>query len=250
MEKSNLTSHAIFKGEMLARFLNEADRPQKQRALDLLKRCRDLAEALPKLSCRPIRQGADSPAYDTYVLDSERRAKRLRTEINRQLARYRFRRVVEPVVFAEPGATPSIPVGTQNCDRPRLPKRPRRATTDEAGAVDMLLGLAEAGSLDRVRECPYCKQWFMARRKNQDHCKTEHSRENYYEQNKSKWPGYMRVSRERAKMTRRRQDLYNERLRLQKKRDLRSRQLLTTLDKEIEAINRWFKEKEGHHAKN
>jgi hypothetical protein len=89
---------------------------------------------------------------------------RLIADINRRLLRYKFRREIWPV---RPSA--SAPLGFSIILKSNVP-------APEGWVADVVMRLVETGALERLRQCAECREWFLARRKDQNWCKTSHRR--------------------------------------------------------------------------
>jgi hypothetical protein len=158
------------KGAILAQFLNIADGLAKQKRVSgLLERYRELQNLLPAVvSGRPLGQVRGGPRAGAlaYDLRENKRAARLVRQINRLLARYRFRRLVPITLLVGRDETPRIETETYAAHAAPFSRieMTRGSTVDEYGAVEQVLDLAEAGELDCVRKCRFCEKWFMANR--------------------------------------------------------------------------------------
>jgi len=181
MNNGILRDRLLVKGEIVAQFLNVAEGLVKQkRVIDLLERYRDLQHLLPAVVAgRPLGRAEGGPFSGALAFDlrENKRADRLVKQINRLLARYRFRRAVTSVVYSDArqerrrtefvGDDPyaaRIETATYPVRRVPFSKFERGSTIEEHGAVEYLIELATAGELDRLRKCAFCSKWFMASR--------------------------------------------------------------------------------------
>lgn len=168
MQTKGILRQRLVKGEIVAQFLNVAEGLAKQkRVIDLLERYRDLQNLLPAVVAgRPLGrvQGGPSSGALAYHLRENKRADRLVKQINRLLARYRFRRAVTSVILVGADNAARIETATYPVRLVPFSKFERGSTIEEHGAVELVIELATAGELDRLRQCAYCSKWLMASR--------------------------------------------------------------------------------------
>jgi hypothetical protein len=171
----------IAKGELVAQFLNVANGlPKQARVLQLAKACVKLQAFLPMIIKHgPIYQVVGAPATSVCDMNVNKKARRLLVEINRVLARYRFRRVVPSVVFWNGDEPPTLQTHAVPLRFVPFSKKELGSTVEETGAVETALELAEWGALDRLRQCKVCRTWFMAGRTDQTYCGSKCIRAKY-----------------------------------------------------------------------
>jgi len=163
-----LRDRVLAKGDLLAGFLNVGNGLAKQkRVLDLLERYRALQDLLPAIIAgRPLGhvQGGPRSGALAYNLRENKKAARLVRQINRLLARYRFRRAV-PITLVV-GRDEAARIETETYPTRSIPfsRFERGSTIEEHGAVELVIELAAAGELDRLRKCVFCSEWLMASR--------------------------------------------------------------------------------------
>jgi hypothetical protein len=216
---SNLTKRILTKGGIVAQYLNAADSRRRKRLLDLIEPIQRLTALLPDLmQGRPFGRNEEGRQFLWYNLAQTPESKTLLRKINRGLARYVFRRELPSNFFVfedEP-----IALWTQQA-RPelRFPKNAKHAVRllynvpiSEEHVVALVLDVAEAAALNRIRRCPNCRSWFMAHRSDQEFCRGECSRESYYKAHKEKWPEYQKDYRERKKQREEYQDKRRKKL--------------------------------------
>jgi hypothetical protein len=204
--KANLTQRVLTKGGLVAEYLNAVDPKRRRRMLALVEPIQRLTELLPEImQGRPFVSLAGGRKFLWYKLTSNPKASLLLRRINRQLAPYVFRRQLPTSFFVYEDEPPAL---WTNQSRPELkPPTSRKGAIEgrygiplsDEYVVTLVLEVAEAAALNRIRQCPNCHQWFMAHRSDQEFCKGECSRESYYEANKQKWPEYQKAYRKNQK---------------------------------------------------
>lgn len=127
--------------------------------------------------------------------DSQFRIDQKEESINREFARYRF--------------SPRINCWSNKCWNVTWlirAKEPRKAVIhsglmrlDDGTVLQLMLDLARAGYLGRLRRCAYCEKWLYAKFRHQDYCSTKCQQEHYRksEEWRSKRRIYMRDYRNR-----------------------------------------------------
>lgn len=112
--------------------------------------------------------------------------------LNRELAQYQFL----PHVFAS-GSRRWVVIWkirsrTQRSQKPS-------SQLDEAGALQLILDLAKAGYLERLRQCHQCQKWLYAEYRHQNYCSTKCQQKHYARSDewKAKRRDYMRDYRQR-----------------------------------------------------
>ena len=214
---SVLRERTLAKGGILADFLNVATGLAKQkRLLDLLERYRKLQQLLPTVRSFLRIKGGPLGGALVYDLRANKEALSLIKQINRLLARYQFRRAVSQAFFRE-NQTPTIETGTYSYRSVPISRGERRnlemgrgsGTVEEHGAVEEVLDLAEAGELDRLRQCGFCERWFMASRPDQLYCTAKCSGKRHRQERKEsgKAAEYQRKYRRMDKLKQRIEEL-------------------------------------------
>src|SRR5271167_715925 len=172
MKNNLLRERMQARGGMLAEFLNSASVSAQHRVLRLRDCCLRLQEHLDDIARTGrhvefaplsfVRAGKEIVQPGWYCAwGADKRVSRLVGETNRLLARYTYRRTVPFIFRVTQGELPTL-----RADVEARTKTEREETT----AVDMVLSLAEWGTLDWVQPCPVCKRWFMRARKDQVFC--------------------------------------------------------------------------------
>jgi hypothetical protein len=94
-------------------------------------------------------------------------------ELNRDLRRYQFRPLVTPWYDANWHATRWVLHWYSG--------RPGRKPMATFGALDMIVDLARAGHLSRLRRCNHCRKWLYAKFRHQVFCSQQCQQNNYTE---------------------------------------------------------------------
>ena len=92
-------------------------------------------------------------------------------ELNRDLRRYRFRPLVAPWYEANLHATRWVVHWYSG--------RPGRKALATFGALDLIVDLAQAGHLSRLRRCNHCRKWVYAKFRQQVFCSQKCQQKNY-----------------------------------------------------------------------
>jgi len=144
-------------GNRLVALLNESGQRHLVRLLETLK----LRNAAPTKFARVVRSGR---TWLEVVPTAERA--RLEKEVNRQLARYAHRPQLAHLSDDE-SVFVDVPLGPGANDS---------AFRREVQSFGLLRQIADSGELGRVRRCPICGKWFMARRPDAVYCGTRCAR--------------------------------------------------------------------------
>lgn len=185
-------------GEWLARHLNASLRPEaRKRVLRLIECFRELQRVQATL--HPYQWGGTKWCY--WLED--KRVAPLWKEANRLLARYRFYWQV-PVMFALNNETPPLQVEAQRVRHPARPTKPvgvnlQKLQTSETTAVAKILRLAEWDALGLLRQCPDCRDWYLAHREDQTYCSLACNKRAYKRRNSEKNREAVRRHRQRKK---------------------------------------------------
>jgi hypothetical protein len=186
-QKPNSRDRLLLKGRVLAEFLNRADGTAK--VLSLVKEYGMLQGLLPKIVAgRPSGRVVSGPYEGAFVYPGTKAAARSVKKLNRLLAGYHFRQIVQHPVLVRRGETaPIIETRTH-------PYRDSPRVNEEYDAVECVIALATAGEITRLKQCPGCPLWFMAARPDQEHCsgtcKAKCWRKSH--RKKTAWAKYMR----------------------------------------------------------
>lgn len=148
---------------MLPWFLNDQkNAAQRSRVLALLEKLRELDTLYSAEREAPTTERIGF--LDTAFITPPPEAAALQAEINAMLAKYQ----TKPVISGATEHAPGLLILPQ-------PAKQEPESTDwrvtEAHAVEMLVSMAETGMLDRVRQCEWCKRWFVASRSDRRFCK-------------------------------------------------------------------------------
>ena len=199
----------------MAQYLTAAPAAERRQMLAFITPVQRLSELLPDImQGQPAGYGGEGRQFVWYRLDKNAEAATLLRKINRVLARYTFRRQLPTSFFLYDDETPALWTNESHPERWPAKRGARGTVRTQYGipitaehAVALVLDLAEAAALDRLRSCPNCRRWFMARRSDQQYCRGECSRESYYQAHAEKWPKYQKDYRKKKKETEQYQDV-------------------------------------------
>ena len=198
----------------MAEYLTAAPAAKRRRMFAFIKPVQRLTELLPDIvQGQPAGASWEGRQWLWYNLGANPEAAALLRKINRQLSRYVFRRQLPTNFFCFDDEPPALWTNESHPERWPAKRDVRGAVRTQYGipitaehAVALVLDLAEAAALDRLRRCPNCRRWFMAHRRDQQYCRGECSRESYYKAHKENWPKYQKNYRRKKKETEQYQD--------------------------------------------
>lgn len=172
----------------LVRYLNEAEREREgKRIIQILQEMLELENIEPPVWSESIdgpmmviKGGKAVPnpllrkaAPEKYKLQLE--IEKRKSVLNRELARYRF------LPFASPHWEGRWLLIWQIQLRERKKRKPHRGVMelDDGTALQMILDLARAGYLNRLRRCSHCRRWLYAKFRHQNFCSTKCQQKHY-----------------------------------------------------------------------
>jgi hypothetical protein len=207
-----LLPDAAFAG--LLRFLNDSDdQAEGGKVVQILEQMLELEAIEPPAWSERIsgpltvtRKGQVFPNPILKKLAPEKYSKQLdiderRFRINRELGGYRFLPFVIPPVKIAPWTSKHWTVGWQIQSRTperRKTQSPGEFLLGEGEALQMILDLAKAGLLNRLRRCSRCHKWLYAKFRHQSFCSTICQQKHYAksEEWRAKRREYMRRYRQ------------------------------------------------------
>jgi hypothetical protein len=170
--------------EGLLGYLNEATTPDQKRILGILQQMQELGGLEPPQFTERIDgplmvEGADginlpNPELEKVAPEKYRRQLDIdlrQAALNKELSRYRF----IPYACTPTGANKWF-VTWQ-----RLQEQPNRLDEGmtEGRALELILNLARAGNLHRLRHCTHCQLWLYANFRHQEFCSNKCQQKHY-----------------------------------------------------------------------
>jgi hypothetical protein len=190
MLKTPLRNAMIARGDRLAEFLNY-EGVDAQTAVDLLEQLTRMQKVLDGIIQKEryiVRQTVPPEEADRmtglYCLwAADKKVSALLRLMNRRLGKHGWK--VNVMVELNRRGPPTVPL---------VPKRRPSAVGPQPFGY-MLRDCAEDRSLEWVRRCKVCEQWFMAGRVDQLHCGRRCSKQAFQRRDPKKWAKYMKEYR-------------------------------------------------------
>jgi hypothetical protein len=215
MENTYLRTRMLFQGDRLAQFFNNAsEQAGRGRILQLREYCLRLQKRLDEIirAGRHINatpSGSDEPPTLWCVWGVDKEVGLLMRETDQLLARYSYsyRRSIRWALPLTAEGPPTVSAELRPIQHRKRLKVSIRRVISEGEAAELLLNLAEWGSMQRLLQCPNCRNWFMAGRTDQRFCSAKCTTQHHNRtRDPEEWAAKMRKYRKDKKEREQRQE--------------------------------------------